>query len=69
VSLTGQAVAEVVHNLIVQLLAAASPAPRARQLFDATAQAFEADDVRRSIEVLSQLIAQSREEREFKTFS
>ena len=39
--------AEELHNLIVEPLATAGPAARARELFDAAPQAREADDLRR----------------------
>jgi len=41
-----QAAAEVIDDVIVELLAAVAPALRASELFYATAQAFEADNVR-----------------------
>ena len=61
--------AQVIHNLVAQRLATLGPAARAGELFNTTAQSFEADDVRRLIELLPQFFAQEREEGEFEAFA
>src|SRR5690242_14958820 len=54
--------AEKFHDLIIEPLAAAGPAARARQLFDTTPQSGEADDLWRLIELLTQFVAQPGKE-------
>jgi hypothetical protein len=60
-----EAVAEVVDDLVVELLATVGPAAGADHLFYAAAEAIEADDFRRGFEMIAQLGAEHLEENEF----
>src|SRR5687767_6331169 len=64
-----QTAAQIIHDLVVQTLATAGPALRAGELLDTTAQSLEADDLRRSIQLSPQFVAQAREEGELEAFA
>jgi len=64
-----QAVAQITHDLVVELLAAAVPASGAGELFDATAQSFEPDDLGRLAQLATEFGAQPVEKQQLETFT
>ena len=72
IRLTGfgrKAIAQILHDLILQRLAARAPALRARELFHATAQTAEMQHFRVEQQLLAQLVAQALKEKQLETFA
>ena len=60
---------EKIDNLVVKILAAPVPALGAGELFDAAAQAVEAKNMGRLLQLAFQLLAQMGKEKQFKPFA
>ena len=67
--LRGKTVAEEFHDLVMQSLAARAPTARTGELFDATAQAAEVQQLRVLQQLLAHFVAQPGKEEQFKTFA
>src|ERR1051325_1431493 len=64
-----EAFAEVLDDLVAQRLAAGAPALAARQLFDAAAQALEANHSRSGLKMRAEFGAEALEEKQFAAFA
>lgn len=63
--LPAKAIAEILHDLVIELLAPVAPTTRAYDLFHATTQAIEADQLRGHFQVVAEFRAQQLEENQF----
>src|SRR5437667_10436639 len=67
--LGGQALAEILDNLVVEFLTTTGPAAGPRQLLDAASQTGEANHMGRLDELLAQFVTKPREEGELKALA